>query len=159
MEEKLKITDDGLDVKKYCDENGIPHNKISENDFLVVPSKYSDGEYYYSQEAIDFIKYCRQEKSKCKCDILSEGNIKVRSLHSFDIWMPVIWIASEIALPLVISILASFIYEKMKGREKEDVNVDLTITVNNGKKTKSLHYKGDAKTFKESFEKIDITKL
>lgn len=159
MEEKLKISDGGLDVEKYCQENCIPSNKASENDFLVVPSKYSDGEYYYSQEAIDFIKFCRQENSNCKCDILSEGDIKVRSLHSFDIWMPVIWIARKIILPMVISILANFIYDKMKGREKENVNVDLTIIVNNGKKTKSLHYKGDAKAFKESFEKIDITKL
>lgn len=35
----------------------------------------------------------------------------------------------------------------------------MTFIVKNGKKEKSIHYKGDAKTFKESFEKIDLNKM
>ena len=47
----------------------------------------------------------------------------------------------------------------MKGREKEEAQVDVTLIVQNDDKNMSLHYKGDAKTFKDSFEKIDFNKI
>lgn len=134
-------------------------DKLWTADIVAVPLRYQDDEYYFAQETIDFLKYCRQNDSTHNYDILADGDIKIRSLHSFDIWMPVIWISANILLPIAIDMVCNYIQEKRKGREKEDTQVDVTFIVKSKGKEKSIHYKGDADTFKEKFEKIDINKM
>ena len=124
-----------------------------------MPQKYSKDEFYFAQETIDFIKYCKQNHNENSFAVLSVGDIKVRSLHSFDIFMPIIYIASEFLLPIGIGLVTNYICEKMKGREKEKANVNITFIVKSVEEEKKLHYNGDAKTFKETFEKIDINKM
>lgn len=134
-------------------------DKLCNADIVAVPLRYQDDEYYFAQETIDFLKYCRQNDSAHSYDILADGDIKIRSLHSFDIWMPVIWVAKNVLLPMAINMVCNYIWEKRKGHEKEDTQVDVTFIVKSKGKEKSIHYKGDADTFKEKFEKIDINKL
>lgn len=63
---------------------------------------------FFSQETINFLKFCRQNDSEHNYDILVDGDIKVRSLHSFDIWLPIIWIANSILLPMVINMVITY---------------------------------------------------
>lgn len=128
-------------------------------DFLAIPARYEKNEFYFAQETIDFIKFCRNQSHEHSFDVLADDDIEIRSLHSFDIWMPIIWVASSVLLPFAINMVSSYIYDKMKGREKEDANVDVTFFVKKGDKEKYIHYSGDAKTFKENFEKIDLNKM
>ncbi len=151
-------------IDEYIDVKKLPQNakdKVDVSEILVLPRKYSDEEYYYAQETIDFVKFCREHDDKHLIDILDNEDIMVRSLHSSDIWLPVIWISQNILLPLVTGLISSYIYDKIKGRGKETTTVDVTIQINDKKKgiNKSIHYKGDAKTFKDTFDKIDINKL
>lgn len=151
-------------IDEYIDVKKLPQNtkdKVDVSEILVLPRKYSDEEYYYAQETIDFVKFCREHDDKHSIDILDNEDVMVRSLHSADIWLPVIWISKNILLPLVTGLISSYIYDKIKGRGKEPTTVDVTIQINDKKKgiNKSIHYNGDAKTFKDAFDKIDINKL
>lgn len=47
----------------------------------------------------------------------------------------------------------------MKGRENEQANVNVTFLTKKGEEEKYIHYSGDAKTFKESFDKIDLNNM
>lgn len=158
MKNNIAITNSGFDIYDYCEKQGVSKIKIEKNEFIAMPAPYEQG-YFFAQETIDFLKFCRESDSDHKYDVLSDGDISVRSLHSFDIWMPIIFVAEKILLSFAINMVSNYICEKMKGREKEDAQVDMTFVVKNGKKEKSIHYKGDAKTFKESFDKIDINKM
>ncbi|MBT9939662.1 hypothetical protein [Anaerostipes hadrus] len=158
MKNDITIKNSSRDVYDYCKKNGISLEKIEENEFVAVPGSHEQG-YFFAQETIDFLKFCRENDSNHKYDILLDGDITVRSLHSFDIWMPIIFIGQNVLLPFAINMVSNYIVEKMKGRETEEAEVDMTFIVKNGKKEKSIHYKGDAKTFKESFEKIDLNKM
>lgn len=160
----LKYGEPVINIDEYIDVMNLPHNikdKTDISDILVLPKKFSDKEYYYAQETIDFVKFCREQDDKHQIDILDNEDVMVRSLHSADIWLPVIWISQNILLPIVIGLISSYIYDKIKGRGKEPTTVDVTIQINDKKKgiNKSIHYSGDAKTFKEVFDKIDINKL
>lgn len=137
----------------------ITQEKLTSMDFLAVPMRYQEHEYYFAQETIDFLKYCRQTDLDHSYDYLADGDIKVRSLHSFDIWMPIIWVASNVLLPIAVNMVSNYIWEKRKGHENEDTQVDVTFIVKSKGKEKSIHYKGDAETFKEQFKKIDINKM
>lgn len=151
-------------IDEYIAVTNLSHNikdKADISDILVLPKKFTDEKYYYAQETIDFVKFCREQDDKHQIGILDNEDVMVRSLHSADIWLPVIWISESILLPLVIGLITSYIYDKIKGKGKEPTTVDVTIQINDKKKgiNKSIHYNGDATTFKDTFDKIDINKL
>ena len=69
----LSVLDSGMDIKKYLAEKGLSPEllcKTESNDILILPTCYSPGEYYYAQESIDFVKFCREVDKDVKVDIL-----------------------------------------------------------------------------------------
>jgi len=160
----LEIEDVEIDYNEYFNIENVSNStreKLERIDIMAVPIKYKENEYYFAQETIDFIKYCRQSDQNHTYDVLADGDIKVRSLHSFDLWLPVIFIASEVLFPIAINIVSNYIWDKSKGREKEDKKVDITFIIKDkkNKKKKKIHYNGNADDFKKVFEKIDINKM
>lgn len=159
----LCIEDTNVELLNFLELNQQSSLEINSNvndaDFIAIPSKYKDGSYYYAKESVNFIKYCRNNDLNHSYKLLDSGDVSELSLHSFDIWMPIIRVGSEVLLPLVISMAANYIYDRMKGREKEDTQVDMTFIVKTKGKSKSLHYKGDANAFKQTFDKIDLNKM
>jgi hypothetical protein len=162
MDNKFEIRKGHYCFEKYFETDKISpqtQSKLVNADIIAVPSLYADNEYYFAQETIDFIKFCRSIGSENNIDILADGDIKVRSLHSFDIWLPIIFIASNVFIPLIVNLISSYLWERMKGREHEEAKVNVTIIVKHGDEQKELHYDGDVKIFKETFKKIDINKM
>ena len=154
------VSDTQLNLEEYYSINSIStetQDKMNCNDFVVLPIKYDD-HYYFAQESISFIKFCRKTSDN-RIDILSDGDIQVRSLHSFDIWLPVIWVATSVLLPIVVNLVSNYIFEKLKGREEEAAEVEVTFIVKRDEEEKRLYYKGDAKAFKDTFDKIDLNKF
>lgn len=162
MNNDIKISDSTTDFNAYFNANSISEEtqkKLETTDFLVAPSEHKENEYYFAQESISFVKFCRQNNPENSIDLLADSDIQVRSLHSFDIWMPIIWVAGNILLPIAINLVSDYIKDKLKGREKEDAKVDVTFIVKRDGEEKNIHYSGDAKTFKDAFEKIDLNKM
>jgi hypothetical protein len=162
MANPISILNTNTNFNNYYATNSISNDaqcKLTTTDFVVVPTEYKDNEFFFAQESISFIKFCRQNDPDHSYDLLADHDIQVRSLHSFDIWMPVIWVASSILLPFAINMVSSYVYDKLKGREKEDAKVDVTFIVKRDHEEKTIHYSGDARTFKESFEKIDLNNM
>ena len=162
MNNDIKISNSTTDFNAYFNTNSISEDtkkKFETTDFLVVPSEYKENEFYFAQESISFVKFCRQNNPENSIDLLADSDIQVRSLHSFDIWMPVIWVAGNMLLLIVINIVSDYIKNKLKGREKEDDKVDVTFIVKRDGEEKNIHYSGDAKAFKDAFEKIDLNKM
>ncbi|HBF5318326.1 TPA: hypothetical protein KOQ46_002290 [Clostridioides difficile] len=148
-------------LQEYYEKDSISkecQKKVNNTDILIMPYKY-DEDFYFADEAVSFYKYCKSRNFEQNIDILADENIKVRALHSFDIWMPLIFIATNILLPIAVNIVSDYIIEKRKGREDEPCDIDVTFKVKHGDDFKELHYKGSAETFKEKFEKIDINNL
>ena len=162
----MKLTHAGVgnsqySLQEYYEKDRISkecQNKVNTSDILIMPYKYNE-DFYFADESVSFYKYCKNKSLDQDIDILADDNIKVRSLHSFDIWMPLIFIAKEILLPIIINVVSDYINEKRKGREDEPCDVDITFKVKHGNDVKELHYNGSAEAFKDNFEKIDINKL
>jgi len=162
MNKYLEINDVNIPFEQYFESDNVSletQKKLTTVDILAIPRKYQDNEFYFAQETINFLKYCKQNNPQYKIDILADADIRIRSLHSFDLWLPAIFIASNIILPIAVNLVSDYIGEKMKGREKEDVKVDVTFIIKRENEEKSLHFSGDAKAFKETFDKIDLNKM
>ncbi len=142
---------------KSKDMQNLANEKLAKNDILILPNKYID-EYYFAQETIDFVKFCRNNIQE-RVDILNEGDIEVRSLHSFDCWMPIFYIATQVLFPILINVISNYISEKIKGCEHEKANVHLKMIVKNKEKEVQINYDGDAKSFKKFVKEIDLDNL
>ena len=134
-------------------------NKIETLDFLILPFKYFNNEYVFQHEAIDFLKYCREEHPEVNIDFLQNNVEKTVEFRSFDIWLPIVQVVNPVLVPVLVNIVSNYIWEQIKGREHEEVKVDFKVIIKNGDKSKEIHYNGDAKTFKETFGKIDVNKI
>lgn len=155
------VGESNYNIQEYVENDSVSNEckkKISSVDFLILPYKYEKN-FYFSQEAVSFLKYCRNLDNEHSWDILADDNIEIRALHSFDIWMPIIQVASLVLLPISLNLVSNYIWDRMKGRENENCQVDVTFKIQDGEKVKELHYKGDATSFKDRFEKIDINNL
>lgn len=128
-------------------------------DCVALPSPYGENKYYYAQETIDFVKFVKESNEDIAISILPDDNFEVRSLHSFDIFMPVIWIAVNALLPIVINVVSNYITDKMRGRESEEATVDVTFIVNRNDENKALAYHGPAREFRDTFKNIDLNEM
>lgn len=128
-------------------------------DCVVLPSPYRDNECYYAQETVDFVKFVRESNEDIVISILSDGDIEIRSLHSFDIFMPAILIVREALLSIVTNLVSNYITDKMRGRESEEATVDVTFVVNRNDENKVLTYHGPAREFRDTFKSIDLNEL
>ena len=162
MKSNLTVCDYEVDLVSYMDNEHVSQqrrDKLTTSDIVVVPSPYEDGKFYFSQETIEFLKYCRSADPEYNIELLADEDIVVRSLHSFDIYMPAVWIGTSILLPFVINLVSNYIYDRLKGREHENAQVHFSAIIHDRDKCKQVSYDGDAKTFRKTFEKIDINKL
>jgi len=139
---------------RQSEQSSILEEKCRKDSLLILPRHYEKQGYCFASESADFVKFCRSQNAEAV--ILSTDDIKVLDLHSFDIWMPVIYVAKEILLPLAISLVANFICSKKKGREHEKAKVNVDIVYKKGKKEVDIHYDGDADTFKDVIDKLDL---
>ena len=148
-------------LQEYYEKDNISEEckkKVDSSDILIMPYKYNE-DFYFADETVSFYKYCKSRNMEQNVEILADDNIKVRSLHSFDIWMPLIFVTKEILLPIAVAIVSDYIIQKRKGREEEPCDVDITFKVKHGDDFKELRYKGNAESFKDRFDKIDINNL
>jgi hypothetical protein len=116
----------------------------------------------FQPDTINFYKYVKQKSNDYRVEIFeNKEDVRILSLHSFDIWLPTMWIANIILLPIAINLVSSYVYDKLKGRNKDEATVQLRIVIEDKSKGKSasIFYKGPGKELKENFEKIDASKL
>ena len=67
--------------KYYLDYNisNETKDKLEKADILVLPEPYESSKYYFSQEAVSFVKYCKSINKDVETDILAdEDKIEVR---------------------------------------------------------------------------------
>ena len=159
MDKYISIENNCVDYYDYCKKTGINSAKLEENDIVVVPT-LCESSYCFEEQTIDFLKHCREKDSEHKYDILFDGeDIPILCKRSFDIWLPILYVASNILLPIVVDVVKEYIRECIKGREKERNNVSVTFVAKIGEQEKSIHYDGPVEQFKESFKKIDLNKM
>lgn len=149
---------DDVSYEKLVDENLLKSQSVlAENQIILLPHLYREN-YCFAQETYNFIKYSKSIKSNQKIDLFQFENQQIGTLElrSFDIWLPIIQIGSEVLLPIVLGIASNFIYSKLKGREHEEAKVDLTIIVMGNDSFKYVKYNGPAKDF-EGFVNNEIS--
>lgn len=159
MDKKIEIINSDLTFSSIVNQDYYPKDLIedlSNANALIIPNLYNRGEekvYTFPETTSELFDYIKDNSDDAVIvDIVSdENNYNKLELHS-----SVIEIASMLVdkalLPIVLSIIANFVYEKIKAYHKknDEVSAEFQITVTDRDKSKTISYKGPASDIKES---------
>lgn len=145
--------DDDKEFREFLDSN--PHGLV------LVPRPYQgcDG-VVLSADGADFSKWLR--------DFSPELNVEVRKpdrlidLHSIDYWFPVVFLASNVTLPVYLNLVASYLYDRMKGAlkgEKSRMRIKAIYEDQKEGVTKKFIFEGDVDALKKSIKRFDVNKF
>ncbi len=85
---------------------------------LVAVPFGEDAQLSMSADAGDFRKWLRQNQSSWNVES-QKPDVRV-DLHAADIWLPIVWLGENVALPVFLSLVSSYVYDKVKGDLRGD---------------------------------------
>ena len=145
--------EDAAEFKKYID--GAPSG------LMFVPEKYGEcKDLVVKSGAGSFAKWVKQKHPEIHID--SPNDCKKLVLNNNDYWMPLAYLATDITLPVYLSIVASYIYDCMKSSLRgENARVHIEVVYQDEKNgvTKSFKYTGGHEGLRQAMKKIDVNKL
>lgn len=133
-------------------------DEIKEANVLLIPNyvKRENVEgYLFPESTQEFLEYLKDNASDdLRPDIaIDDDDFKKLELHSATITVAT-FVVTSVALPLMISLLANFLYDKTKEmhREKKDVSakVNIITTEDLCKKSKMISYEGPVSGIEEA---------
>ena len=78
MKRKITISESSFDEQDYYNTNKISQQtrKKGETDEIIAcPQKHTDGKYYFAQDTIDFLKFCRDQTPDYPINLLKKLKI------------------------------------------------------------------------------------
>lgn len=146
--------------KPYIPEEFI--NDIKEANVLLVPSEsFRDKKgLFFPEYTEEFFRYLKEKKDdNLKVDIaVSDEDFNQLELHADVVNIPNLIIMSGF-LPIVTSIIASYLYDKLKHEDKspKDINTNVDMIVEEDGNKKRVIYKGSIENFPKAMETLEDT--
>ncbi|WP_198920012.1 hypothetical protein [Pseudomonas chlororaphis] len=110
---------------------------ITGKDLIILPSHGTSDAFYTG--TLDTLDYFNAHS--IDAEIYSTDNdYKELSLHAADFWLGSFFVGS-VLVPLVCNLISSYIYDKLKAKEEDNVSLEIIIEKKDGS-TVSLDFKG-----------------
>jgi hypothetical protein len=150
---EILIIDDDHDYRAFA--------KSSSSDIAFVPEQYQEGKgLVMKPDAGDFAKWLRQTKPELNVELRKADGTLV--LRSSDFWLPLAFLASDVALQIYISLVANYIYDRMKGAlrgEKPRVHMEAVYEDKQDGVVKKFRFEGDADGLKKAIKRFNLNKF
>jgi hypothetical protein len=107
-------------------------------------------------ETFRFAKWDRQNQKETNIDIDMHEGTKI--LKSADFWMPLVFLAGDISLPIFINLISSYLYDITKGsllHDRKTVHLEALYQDEGTKKTRKFSYSGDITGLDRILEKFN----
>jgi hypothetical protein len=98
-----------------------------------------------ASESIELAKFLKSKSVNCKTAADLKCNAKVRGRHGVDIWLGVVWIVEQLAAPVVVALITTWLTTRRPAKEPARVHVDLRIERPSG--TSQIKFSGDVDDF------------
>jgi hypothetical protein len=105
----------------------------------------------------DFAKWVRQQSPSLRISVPADAPKLV--LRSADVWLPLVYLASDTSLQLFLNMAASYLYDKAKGALKNDqarIHMSAIYHDKQAGKTKKFEFSGDADALAKAIKKFDL---
>lgn len=163
VEKELKITDTDVNFEVIYDKEYIPQkylDSIKNANVLLIPHEgFRDKKGYYFPECTsEFYEYLRG-KEEIETEIcIDDDEFQKLELHADIIYVATL-IIQYVVLPVVTSIISSYLCDKIKSmnKKKKDVNTSVHIIVEKKGRSKKIDYEGSVENFEEAMKTVENT--
>ena len=159
--ERITIEDSTIGFETVYKEDYFPqdlYDEVSKANMLIIPDSFSredTSKYVFPETTKEFLGYAQDMKNDNFIpDIAAdEESFDKLELHSAVITVAT-FIVTEVAFPVALNIVASFLYDQMKKhhRKGDELSAKLNIIVDDGKKSKKISYEGPAGSAEEALK-------
>lgn len=154
--------------RKICEFRDIDHDsdfrefmEANPTGIAIIPEKYGNLENpSHKSRAGDFAKWMKLTNSQINVS-LKPANQRI-VLRSGDYWLPLVFLAQDVTLPVYLNLVASYIYDRMRGTLKgENPTVRLKAEYHDKKHgvTKLFVFEGDSQALADTIKKFDINQF
>lgn len=159
---KLDISDGIYTFENIFEMPYIPRelmDSIKKSDILLLPYTNFKGreEKFFPEETYKFYDYLIEKGKENGLD--SEICISDDEYNELELHADVINIANIIVqwavFPVLASMVANYLCEKIKQYNKTDINTKVNISVEKNGKSKTIHYEGTIENFESAMKSID----
>jgi len=131
------------------------------NGIIVVPESYEEMDDPVVKAGTgDFIKWLNHESPNIETHNEEERTKLV--LRSGDYWLPLVYLANDISLPIYLNLVASYLYDKARGVLKGDatrVHLSAVYEDKNAGKMKQFNFEGDIESLQKAIKRFDLNKF
>ena len=161
----LIITDTDIDLELFMNNLSLEDStkeRIRNGRIIILPEKVGENYTIYN-DTLNLKKYINMTQKDLNVQIcMDTKKITTYHLHSGDLWFSTLYfISTEIGLPLIIGIISSYIYDKLKKLKGEAQTIHIKIVIKDKKKnkTKMFSFDGPSEDIKDTFKKIDLNTI
>jgi len=126
--------------------------------FCVPESSTNDN--LLMADTFRFAKWVKQNEDKVEINVCKGDGYN--DLRSSDIWLPLVYLASDISLPIYLSIVANYLYDYTRGALRHDeatVHLEAIYLDKKKNKLKKFTYSGPQKGLEKTVKKFDLNKF
>lgn len=150
---EVVIVEDDSDFRAY--QKGNPSG------FVMVPEPYGEVKgLVLKSDGGDFAKWLKRHDPSIKMEVRQAEQRLI--LRSGDYWLPLAFLASDVALPIYLNMVASYLYEKMKGAlrgEKARVHLSAMYEDKSAGIVKRFNFEGDQEALQKVIKRFDLNKF
>lgn len=159
---------DVLEAKEICElvtvEDAAAFRNFSKSastGLSMIPEEYGEPkQLVLKSDAGDFAKWLKGYDPKINVGIGKADQRLV--LRSGDYWLPLVYLAHDIVLPVYLNLVASYLYEKMKGALKGEVTRVHLSAEYEDKATgivKRFNFEGDSEALQKAIKRFDLNEF
>ena len=159
-EDEYKYEDVDFNIDEYLSRVQAKSDTARQG-ILVLPTEHwrQSSVNVFMPETFDFVKWMRQNSTiDVSINIATVEDIQVAEMRSDNFWFPLAYLFNDISVQIYLNIVASYLYDRIKGALRADqTTVDLELLTEDKKKgrVKRFSYHGSYEGLKEIIEKMD----
>jgi hypothetical protein len=130
-------------------------------DMAFVPEQYRECKgSIMKADAGNFAKWLRKTRPELKVDLRkADGKLVLRSA---DLWLPLVFLGNNVALPIYLNLVASYLYDRMRGvlrGQKPRVHMEAIYEDKQDGVVKSFRFEGDIDGLEKAIKRFDLNKF
>lgn len=162
-EQKVRIIDVDVNFESVYAKDYTPQkymDDIKEANVLIIPNEgfRERTGYFFPECTSEFYKFLK-DQTEIKTEIcIDDDEFEKLELHADIVYVATL-IVQYAVLPIVTSLIASYLYDKVKSmnKEKNATNTDVHIIVEKNGKSKRIDFEGSIDNFEEAMKTVEKT--
>ena len=163
LEQKINVTDVDINFESISEKDYIPQKYIAEikqANVLIIPNEgFRDKKGLFFPECTSEFYQFLKSKSEIKTEIcIDDDEFEKLELHADIVYVATL-VVQYTVLPIVTSMIASYLYDKVKSmnKEKDETNTNVHIIVEKNGKSKKVDYEGSIDNFEKAMKTVEKT--